>query len=81
MPSYAADYDRRSEPNAVRSGKPTIKPKFQPTKHKDGTVSYWSVYQQVWIRTYVSLIPDQELAAMGDDGRREIGYVHSENPR
>lgn len=35
------------------------------TFHRDGTLTYWSVYDQVWIRRApMSSIPDQELAAM-----------------
>ena len=30
----------------------------------DGTVTYWSVYDQVWIHQ-AYCIPDRELAAMG----------------
>ena len=31
--------------------------------HRDGTVTYWSVYQQSWC-VHVVRIPDRELAAM-----------------
>jgi len=40
------------------------KPGQKPTFHRDGTVSYWSVYQQAWKRQNAALIPDRELAAM-----------------
>ena len=39
--------------------------------HRDGTVTYWSVYQQGWVRRAKS-IPDQEYAAMSDAERRRI---------
>lgn len=32
--------------------------------HKDGTVSYWSVYEQVW-KDHAETVSDLELAAMG----------------
>jgi hypothetical protein len=37
----------------------------KPICHRDGTVSFWSVYSQVWIQraTRISL-RDEELAAM-----------------
>ena len=38
------------------------------TCHRDGTVTFWSVYQQEWIRR-TSLVPDQELAAMSEQER------------
>jgi hypothetical protein len=30
--------------------------------HQDGTVTYWSVYQQQWVRAHD--VPARELAAM-----------------
>lgn len=72
MPMYHSE-PNRSAPNEIGGNGPTIKPDFQPTKHRDGTVSYWSVYQQLWVRTMSSLVPDTELAAMGDGRRHKIG--------
>jgi len=43
------------------------------TVHRDGTVSYWSVYQQVRIvRVAASSISDAELAAMPRDERERV---------
>jgi hypothetical protein len=39
--------------------------------HRDGSVTYWSVYRQTWVRTHV-LPPDQEMAALGARDRRRI---------
>jgi hypothetical protein len=39
--------------------------------HSDGTVSYWSVYQQSY-REHVRNVPDEELAAMPEDERRRV---------
>ena len=36
---------------------------------KNGTVTYFSVYQQTWIKR-AGMIPDRELAAMDEDERR-----------
>lgn len=38
--------------------------------HRDGTVTYWSVYRQQWIER-AEYMPDAELAAMnaGERGR------------
>jgi hypothetical protein len=43
----------------------------KPTMHRDATVTYWSVYGQVWVRR-ASSVPDRELAAMGDDERARV---------
>jgi ribosomal protein L32E len=42
------------------------KPKF----HRDGSVTYWSVYDQAWRRSWS--VPDRELAAMPEAERRKI---------
>ncbi len=39
--------------------------------HKNGTVTYFSVYQQTWIKR-ARMIPDRELAAMNEGERRRI---------
>jgi hypothetical protein len=41
------------------------------TCHKNKTVSYWSVYKQVWIRR-ARWIPDAELAAMSPRIRARV---------
>lgn len=42
----------------------------KPICHKDGTVSYWSVYSCVWMR---SIAPSaEELAAMSADDRKRV---------
>jgi hypothetical protein len=38
--------------------------------HDDGTVEYWSVYSQRWLRA--GSVPDRELAAMDAEERQEI---------
>lgn len=52
--------------------KPNIKLYNVPTLHRDGTVSWWSVYAQRWLRTRPELIPARERAAMSEDYRRLI---------
>jgi ribosomal protein L32E len=43
-----------------------IKPKF----HRDGSVTYWSVHDQAWRRSWS--VPDRELAAMPEGERRKV---------
>jgi hypothetical protein len=42
------------------------------TYHKNGTVIFWSVYQQVWIRERAERISDREIAAMAIPDRDRI---------
>lgn len=42
---------------------PTRKLNWAPTYHRDGTVSYWSIYLRQWQRRCDCDIPDRELAA------------------
>lgn len=44
---------------------------IKTTYHRDGTVTYWSVYNQQWVR-HASTVPDAELAAMGSDERDKV---------
>jgi hypothetical protein len=41
------------------------------TCHRDGTVTYWSVYRQAWIRR-ARRVPDRDLAAMDEAERGRI---------
>lgn len=41
------------------------------TCHRDGTVTYWSVYEERW-RRRIAHIPDRELAAMGEAERVRV---------
>ena len=46
-----------------------------PTKtkfHRDGTVTFWDVYQQTWVRTQGSRISDECLASLSPGERRRI---------
>lgn len=45
--------------------------KLKSVCHRDGTVTYWSVYCQVWERRQAD-VPDQELAAMSKEERRRV---------
>ncbi len=45
--------------------------------HRDRTITYWSVYQQAWIRR-ARMIPALEMAAMSERERRRIqGHLSS----
>jgi hypothetical protein len=49
--------------------------KTDPTKirlHRDGTVTYWSVYEQCWRRMPIARIPERELAAMERAARERV---------
>jgi hypothetical protein len=44
----------------------SIRPKF----HVDGSVTYWSVYDQSWRTSWI--VPDRELAAMPEAERMRV---------
>jgi hypothetical protein len=44
---------------------------LRPTLHRDGTVTYWSVYREVWIY-HDDAVPDRELAAMNEAERTRV---------
>lgn len=50
------------------------------TIHKDGTVTYWSVCRQVWQRSDVHGISDEDLAAMSADDRKRIMRAREQHP-
>lgn len=56
--------------NGTKGGRPRVKGPYSPTLHRDGTVTYWSVYSQQWVRS--SSLPDQEYAAIGSEDRERI---------
>lgn len=42
-----------------------------PTLHRDGTVTYFSTYNQTW-HERVGFVPDEELAAMPQEDRDRV---------
>ena len=56
---------------------PTIKTNGDATFHRDGSVSYWSVYRQQWVREMAASIQDRELAAMGSLDRQGVMAVRA----
>ena len=40
------------------------------TLHRDGSITFWSVYNQCWTRTV--RVSDRELAAMHADDRKRV---------
>lgn len=50
----------------------TIKANGANTYHRDGTVSYWDVYRQLWVREPAAAISDEVLASMSDTERARI---------
>ena len=52
-----------------------MKTETNPTKvtlHRDGTCTYWSVYNQCWTTEPARQIPDRELAAMAPEARARV---------
>lgn len=50
---------------------------YAPTYHRDGTVTYWSVYMQQWIRATASAIYDDDatMASQGETFRRRVARM------
>ena len=44
---------------------------YKTKYHRDGTVTYWSVYQQVWVER-AWIVPYRELAAMSEPERSKV---------
>lgn len=56
---------------------PTMK--LNTKYHEDGTVTFWSVYEQRWIN-HAQRVPDRELAAMPTDEREEVkAFLRAQN--
>lgn len=53
----------------VRNTKEAIK--MKTTYHRNGTVTFWSVYQQRWV-SKARNISDSELAAMSEGERNKV---------
>ena len=51
---------------------PTIKPNAASTFHRDGTVSYWNIYQQRWVRRAAADITATVLATFSDKERARV---------
>jgi hypothetical protein len=51
---------------------PLIKSDQELTFHKDGTVSFWCVYNQIWKRMKMDQIPPQNLASFSFEERSKI---------
>lgn len=59
--------------NGKKGGRP--RDNKSPRCHRDGTVSYWSVYRQSFV-SHASWISDEDLAAMNADDRgRVIAHI------
>lgn len=55
--------------------KPTIKPQYGTTYHRDGTVSYWNVYLQQWKRQAARRISDEVLSTLPAKERARIAKM------
>ncbi len=66
VPSAAeARRESKSRPAASKTNTTEV------TLHHDGTVTYWSVYKNVWV-SRVTDVPDRELAAMNETTRERV---------
>jgi len=45
---------------------------MKPTFHRDNSVTFWSVYNQIWMRVPAEQISDDELAGMNFDERARV---------
>ena len=45
------------------------------TCHRDGTVTYWDVYRQAWVRTYADRMSDEVLASLTAAERTRIARL------
>jgi hypothetical protein len=66
--SDSAPLRTETTPDRERNDMSTAK--YSPTYHRDRSVTFWSVYEQRWIRA--STIPDRELAAMSTEERDRV---------
>jgi hypothetical protein len=51
---------------------PRISENYKTTFHKDGTVSFWCVYNQIWKRLKMEQIPPQNIASFSFEERSKI---------
>lgn len=56
---------------------PTIKPHYGTTYHRDGTVSYWSVYLQQWQRVSAYALTNRhdDFASLSEEERKRISRM------
>lgn len=55
--------------NARKGGRPAWRSgPLAPTLHRDGSVTYWSIYDQRWCHR-APAVPDEEYAAMAEQER------------
>jgi len=60
-----------SRANGAKGGRPRVKGELDATLHRDGTVTYWSVYEQRWVKRGESISLD-DLAAMSREERERV---------
>lgn len=59
-------------PTALTSPQSSTADLYRSTYHRDGTVTYWSCYQQAWRRQAASRISDDDLCSMSATDRRRV---------
>ncbi len=60
---------------------PKIKEQCRPTYHRDGTVSYWDVYQQQWARRPAQDVTEAVQASHDDVFRRRVANMTAQYHR
>jgi hypothetical protein len=63
---------RRRIPLEERNRAPS---QYASRYHRDGTVTYWSVYQQSWVRLAAEEIADEILATLPESERLRIARM------
>jgi len=53
----------------------TIKSLCQNTYHRDGTVSFWSIFSKQWLRISATNISDEVLTSMTPRERERIAKI------
>lgn len=71
MPRDEAERIIASDPDGYAHVVTPTKDPYRTVYHRDGSVSWWSVYSQSWHRTW-TLPPDADLAAMSVAERKRI---------
>ena len=75
--SKSAAKGKAARENGKKGGRP--RDNKSPRCHRDGTVSYWSVYRQSFV-SHAAWISDEDLAAMNTDNRGRV-IAHMQTAR
>jgi len=48
---------------------------YSTTYHRDGTVTYWDVYRQAWVRIDADLMSDEAIASLTAAERDKVARL------